>query len=189
MQNSLSETFQGQLLIAMPSLLDPNFSYTVTCLGAHNDQGAMGVIINRLHDEVHLRDVFTELKLACRDEITDQPLHIGGPVHANEIFILHGPPLKWQGSFDVSPHLALSNSIDLLAAIGEGRGPRDFLVTLGCAGWGPGQLEAEIRQNAWLTCPVSEDLLFEEPVSRRWEAAVKRLGIDPALLSTTAGNA
>jgi putative transcriptional regulator len=189
MKNSLSETFQGQLLIAMPSLLDPNFYRTVTCLGAHNQQGAMGVIINRLHDDIHLRDVFAELKITCRDEIADAPLYIGGPVHLNEIFILHGPPLKWQGSFDVSPHLALSNSIDLLAAIGEGRGPRSFLVTLGCAGWGPGQLEAEILQNTWLNCPVSEDLLFEVPVADRWEAAVKRLGIDPALLSATAGNA
>lgn len=189
MQNSLSETFQGQLLIAMPSLLDPNFSYTVTCLGAHNDQGAMGVIVNRLHDDIRLRDVLTELKLACQDEIADQPLYVGGPVHVNEIFILHGPPLKWQGSFAVSAHLALSNSIDLLAAIGEGRGPRNFLVTLGCAGWGAGQLEAEIRQNAWLTCPVAENILFEVPVSQRWEASVKRLGIDPASLSTTAGNA
>lgn len=189
MENPVSETFQGQLLIAMPNLLDPNFSHTVTCLGAHNDQGAMGVIVNRLHDDLHLRDVFAELKLACRHEIEEQPIHVGGPVHANEIFILHGPPLKWQGSFGIGPLLALSNSIDLLAAIGEDQGPRDYLIALGCAGWGPGQLETEIRQNAWLTFPVAEDLLFEVPVPARWAAAVKRLGIDPTLLSATAGNA
>ncbi|MDD2604188.1 MAG: YqgE/AlgH family protein [Desulfobacteraceae bacterium] len=189
MAHSLSETFKGQFLIAMPSLLDPNFSHTVICLGVHNDQGAMGVVINRLHADIRLRDVFAELKLGCQDEIADVPLYIGGPVHTNEIFILHGPPLKWQGSFNINPQLALSNSIDLLAAIGEGNGPKNFIVTLGCAGWGPGQLEAEIRQNAWLTCPVSEDILFQVPVSHRWERAVKGLGIDPALLSTTAGNA
>jgi putative transcriptional regulator len=182
-------TFQGQFLIAMPNLLDPNFFQTVTCLGVHNEQGAMGVIINRPHDELLTRDIFAELKLVCRPEIAGRPLYIGGPVHTDEIFILHGPPLQWQGSFSINPTLALSNSFDLLQAIGEGRGPSAFIVSLGCAGWGPGQLEAEISHNAWLTSPLAEDILFEIEVSVRWEAAVKRLGIDPALLSATAGHA
>jgi putative transcriptional regulator len=189
MENPLPATFQGQFLIAMPNLLDPNFAQTVTCLSAHNDQGAMGVIINRIHEKIRTQDILAELKLACRPEIAVQPLFVGGPVHTDEIFILHGPPLQWQGSFPISPTLALSNSIDLLAAIGEGRGPRAFIISLGCAGWGPGQLEAEIRQNAWLTSALAEDILFEMEVSARWEAAVKRLGIEPALLSATAGHA
>jgi putative transcriptional regulator len=189
MENLLSGTFQGQFLIAMPNLLDPNFFQTVTCLSAHNDQGSMGVIINRLHEALCLKDIFAELELACRSEMATRPVYVGGPVHTDEIFILHGPPLQWQGSFAISPRLALSNSLDLMVAIGEGRGPLNFLVSLGCAGWGPGQLETEIRHNAWLTSPLAEDILFEMAVSARWASAVKRLGIDPALLSAAAGHA
>ncbi len=189
MKNEPPERLHGQLLIAMPNLLDPNFFQTVTCLSAHTDQGAMGVIVNRPHDTLCLRDIFKELEIDCLPEIAAKPLYVGGPVHTEELFILHGPPLQWEGTFAINPRLAMSNSIDLLQAIGAGRGPDAYLISLGCAGWGPGQLEDEIRQNAWLTGSLDEDILFSLEVSERWQAAVKRLGIDPAALSGTAGHA
>ena len=189
MEQSASASLKGQLLVAMPNLLDPNFHQTVTCLGEHNDQGAMGIIINRTHEFLTAKEIFEELKLAYTPEAAEHRIFLGGPVHTNEIFILHGPPLQWQGSFAVNESLALSNSIDLLKAIGEEQGPRSFIISLGCAGWGPGQLEAEIRENSWLTVPMDESILFETPVSDRWDATLKRLGIDPTWLSASAGHA
>ena len=182
-------SLKGQLLVAMPSLLDPNFHQTVTCLGEHNDKGAMGVVINRAHEYLTAGEIFEELKIECIPKAASQPLFIGGPVHANELFILHGPPLQWQGSFSISDSLAMSNSIDILHAIGQGQGPQVFAISLGCAGWGPGQLEEEIRQNAWLTAPMDPAILFEIPLARRWEATLERLGIDPNRLSAEAGYA
>jgi putative transcriptional regulator len=180
---------KGQLLVAMPGLDDPHFHQSVTCIGEHSDQGAMGIVVNRTHEALTAGAIFQELHLACSPEAAGRPLFMGGPVHANEVFILHGPPLRWQGSFTVTASLAMSNSIDLLRAIAEGQGPRSYLISLGCAGWGPGQLEAEMRQNAWLTAPMDEGILFETAVSRRWAAALQRLGIDPARLSAAAGSA
>lgn len=189
MASQVQDSLKGQFLIAMPSLADPNFFQTVTCISEHNDKGAMGVVINRHHEFLTAREIFAELKIDCRPEAAAMPLHVGGPVHTDEIFILHGPPLVWEGSLGISPTLALSNSIDLLRAVATGSGPEAVLLCLGCAGWAPGQIEAEIRQNAWLTGPVDPQILFDLDVGRRWEAAVQGLGIDPALLSAAAGHA
>ena len=189
MEHAASASLKGQLLIAMPNLRDPNFHKTVTCLSEHSAEGAMGIVVNRPHEFLTAKDIFRELKIECCPEASVRPVHIGGPVHTNEIFILHGPPLSWQGSFGISGALAMSNSIDLLKAIGAGSGPHAFILSLGCAGWGPGQLEAEIRQNAWLTAPMDEDIVFETAAGYRWAAALKRLGIDPVLLSEAAGHA
>lgn len=189
MDSDGAASLKGHFLIAMPSLADPNFTQTVTCLSEHNERGAMGIVVNRPHAHLTAREIFSELKIDCLPEAADLPLFVGGPVHTNEIFILHGPPLEWQGSFGIRDGLAMSNSIDLLEAIGAGRGPRAVVISVGCAGWGPGQLEAEIRQNAWLTSPLDEEILFSLDTALRWEAAVQRLGIDPALLSDAAGHA
>jgi putative transcriptional regulator len=107
----------------------------------------------------------------------------------NELFVLHGAPFAWDGSMMVTEGLALSNSRDILEAIAAGSGPRAFIIALGCAGWGPGQLESEIRSNAWINGPYAEAIAFQIEVERRWEAAMQRIGIDPALLSDTAGHA
>jgi len=155
----------------------------------HNSQGAMGLVVNRVHYALTAKDIFEELKIDYAAEAQSIPIHIGGPVHITELFVLHGPPFDWEACMKITPTLAMSNTKDIIESIAAGNGPDSFIITLGCAGWGPGQLEAEIKQNAWLTYPVFEENIFKMPVETRWEEAVKKLGIDPALLSSKAGHA
>lgn len=189
MDAALPPSLKGQFLMAMPGLVDPNFSQTVTCLCEHSQQGAMGIVINRRHDMLCGKDIFDELDIRCGPDAEAIPVHIGGPVHGGEIFILHGQPFGWEGCLKVTPTIALSNTRDVLEAVALGRGPTSFLISLGCAGWGPGQLEMEIRGNAWLTHPVFEENIFVLPIEERWEEAMRRIGVRPAMLSGTAGHA
>jgi putative transcriptional regulator len=182
-------SLKGHFLVAMPGLSDPNFSQTVTCICEHTEQGAMGIVINRLHTDLHAMDIFHELSIEAGRNAEAIPIHEGGPVHRGELFILHGWPFEWEASLMVTPSVALTNTRDVLQAIASGRGPTAFMISLGCAGWGPGQLEAELKENAWLTHPVFADPLFVFPVAKRWEETLRRIGIDPAMLSGTAGHA
>ena len=189
MESQYPSIMKAQFLIAMPGLLDPNFSQTVTCICEHTADGALGIVVNRAHPALFTKEIFSELKLEYVEETANIPIYIGGPVHFDEIFILHGPPFGWHGCLQVTSTLALSNTRDILTSISQGKGPHQVIIALGCAGWGPGQLESEISQNAWLTGPVSDDIIFEVPEDERWNAAVKKLGIDPVLLTHTAGHA
>ncbi len=189
MENQYPSILKAHFLIAMPGLLDPNFSQTVTCICEHTEEGALGIVINRAHPALSAKEIFSELNLDSGGKMGQIPIYIGGPVHFDEIFILHGPPFGWHGCLQITSTLALSNTKDILTSISQGKGPDKVIIALGCAGWGPGQLEAEISQNAWLTGPVSDDIIFEVPENERWNAAVKKMGIDPALLSHTAGHA
>jgi len=182
-------SLKGHILIAMPGLADPNFVQTVTCICEHTVQGAMGIVVNRLHDGLFARDIFEELSIACNPDRQSPAVHAGGPVHAGDLFVLHGTPLEWEATLQVTPALGLSNTRDILEAIACGRGPTAFLISLGCAGWGPGQLETEIRENTWLTQPADADILFTLPVDVRWGESLKRIGVDPMLLSGTPGHA
>ena len=181
--------FKGHILIAVPSLADPNFQYSVTCISEHNDQGAMGIVINRRQPELDLKMILDELKINHDDKAATTPIHIGGPVHVNELFILHGHPLEKYEGMVITDSLAMSNSKAILEAIALGQGPEDYFIALGCAGWGPGQLEWELGQNAWLTGDINPELLFKTPVDNRWRHAIEQLGIDPALLIDQAGHA
>jgi len=189
MQPNYPESFKGQFLIAMPGLKDPNFFQTVTFICEHTQAGAVGVVINRVYPSLTGKEIFEELDIGCNSEASALQIHIGGPVHVDEIFVLHGPPFSWQGCLVVSPFLALSNTIDILNALAAGSGPKSFMISLGCAGWGPGQLEYEIKENAWLTGAVSDEIVFSTPIESRWEVAVRKLGIDPNSLTQTAGHA
>jgi len=182
-------SLKGHFLIAMPSLADPNFSQTVTYICEHTPEGAVGLVINRVHPELTMEPVLKELNLESVPEVDSLPVHLGGPVHPSQIFIVHGPPFGWEACRPVTPSLALSNSKDLLESLAKGQGPESFIITLGCAAWGPGQLESEIIANAWLTCPASETVLFETPVDKRWEKAAKLMGIDVRLLTDATGHA
>lgn len=175
--------------MAMPGMDDPNFSKTVTCICEHTENGAVGIVINRVHPDICCKNIFDELGIRYRETVESRPVHIGGPVNVGEIFVLHGQPLKWEGSLIISPSLAISNTKDVLTAIAEGTGPDPFLLALGCAGWGPGQLESEIKQNVWLTSPLTEQIIFQTPVENRWQEAVKKVGIDPFFIAHTAGHA
>jgi putative transcriptional regulator len=189
MEKEYPGTLKGQFLLSMPSLLDPNFHQTVTCMCEHNSEGAMGLVVNRVHDVLTAKDIFEELKIDYAEAAESIPIHMGGPVHITELFVLHGPPFDWEACLKITATLALSNTKDIIESIALGKGPDSFIKTLGCAGWGPGQLEAEIKENAWLTYPIFEENIFKMPVETRWEEAVKKMGINPTLLSDTAGHA
>jgi putative transcriptional regulator len=184
-----SPSLKGSLLMAMPLLMDPNFRHSVICITEHTDDGAVGIVVNQVYEGLHAKMVFDELEIACRGKADSIPVFVGGPVHTDELFILHGPPLDWTESLKISEHLALSNSRAILEAIAQGNGPRDFLISLGCAGWAPGQLEWEMSQNAWLVTACDDDILFKVPPGERWNRAIECLGIDPHALSGTPGHA
>ncbi len=189
MPPAFPDSLKGHFLMAMPGMADPNFSQTVTCICEHSAEGSMGIVVNRRHDLLSVKDIFDELGIGGALQAEAVPVHSGGPVHPGEIFILHGPPFAWEGCLKVTATLALSTTRDVLEAIAQERGPAAFLISLGCAGWGPGQLEMEIRENAWLTHPVFDENIFVVPVAERWEAGIRRIGISPTRLSDIAGHA
>jgi putative transcriptional regulator len=188
-QASGTTFLKGHFLMAMPALADPNFEKSVTCIAEHGQEGALGIIVNRLREPINGRIIFDELGITYNSLAEQIPVYVGGPVHPDELFILHGMPLDWGGSLIIADNLALSNSRSILEAIAIGEGPRDFVISLGFAGWGPGQLEYEIGQNVWLSIAASHDIIFSVPVEERWDTAIRRLGIDPQLISGTAGHA
>lgn len=179
-----------QLLIAMPALADPNFARGVTLICQHSDEGAMGLIINRASDW-RLGDVMAQVGIEQVPEaIARQVVLFGGPVQNERGFVLHEPCGTWDSSAQVAPDLVLTTSRDVLQAIADGRGPKRYLVLLGYAGWTAGQLEAELRENAWLTvAPNDHGILFDTPIERRWDASARLLGVDINLLSSIAGHA
>jgi putative transcriptional regulator len=186
---TMAGKLKGHFLMAMPGLLDPNFQQTVTVICEHNQEGALGLVVNRPHSFITCEEVFKELNIDHAPSAASVPVHIGGPVHSGEIFVLHGPPFSWEACLMINATLAMSNSIDIIEAVAKNRGPHAFVMCLGCAGWGPGQLEAELRDNAWLTIPARDDIIFGGKAEKRWEQSVRLMGIDPSLLSSTAGNA
>lgn len=179
----------NQCLIAMPALADPNFSHTVTYICEHNEAGALGLVINRC-SELHLSDVTAQMDLAppVRGEL-DAPLFVGGPVSPERGFVLHPRDGGWSATLEVSDAVSVTSSRDILGAIARGEGPAEFLIVLGYAGWGPGQLEQEMLDNTWLSLPADTHLLFRTPWERRWQVAASLLGIDLARLSGQAGHA
>ena len=189
MDSEIFTSLKGNLLMAMPSLADPNFSHSVTCISEHTPEGAVGIVVNRIFPDLNAKMIFEELGIECRDRAAAIPIHMGGPVHTNELFILHSGPFEGDGILRINDALALSNSRAILEAIALEGEPDDFVIALGCAGWGPGQLEWEMMQNAWLTVAYDHEIIFKLPVEERWEHAVRLLGIDPDLLVETAGNA
>lgn len=183
----IAANFTNHFLIAMPTLADPNFSQTVTLICEHNKEGALGIVVNRPLN-LHLHDLFKHLGInTVVTEVT--PVFSGGPVHIEHGFVLHTPLGLWESTLKVNHHLGLTTSRDILAAIAAGNGPQKSLVSLGYAGWGPGQLEDEIADNAWLTVPQDAEILFDLPAEQRWKAAATKLGIDLNLLAGEAGHA
>lgn len=179
----------NHFLIAMPSLEDGNFSHSVTYICEHNDNGSLGITINRPSD-IRLGEIFEQLEIDCHDtSITEQEVYIGGPVQQDRGFLLHSPPGEWDSSMRVTDDISVTTSRDILEAIADGRGPEHVIIALGYAGWGPGQLEHEMSENAWLSCPSNEQILFHTSADKRWEAAASLLGIDLQLLSNDTGHA
>ena len=180
-------------LIAMPSMLDPVFGGTVVYICEHNENGALGMIINRPTDmtmDVLFERLDLSLEIIPNDLIKPQvPVLFGGPVQVERGFVLHAPSADYNSSLTVSDDVSLTTSRDVLEAAAQGNGPRRLVVTLGCAGWGAGQLEEEILRNGWLTVRADPAVLFDTPSAERFVAAMNLLGIDPTLLTGEAGHA
>lgn len=176
-------------LIAMPSMEDSYFAKSLTYICEHNDQGALGIIVNR-PIQLTLGELFAQIQVPLNEhELEGWPVHFGGPVQTDRGFVLHDPVGQWQSTLPVSDKVGLTTSRDILQAVGEGHGPQHLLITLGYAGWGQGQLEHELSQNAWLTVAASERILFELSAEERLPAAMALLGVDYATLSEEAGHA
>lgn len=181
--------FTDHFLIAMPNMTDPNFAGALTYICDHNPDGALGVVVNR-PIELSLEKLFEQIGITLEDErLKHLPAYFGGPVQVERGFVLHSPVGNWNSTLMVNDRIGLTTSKDILEASGHGDGPEQIIVALGYAGWGPGQLESEIKQNAWLTVPADPDLIFGLPPEERFVAAMQLLGIDPSMLSEEAGHA
>lgn len=181
----------GQLLIAMPSMRDPRFTRSVIYLCAHNDEGAMGLVINRLVGSVKFTDLLEELELEGTPVESSRfpSIHFGGPVETGRGFVLHSADYLSDDSMPLGENLALTATVDILRDIALGAGPERAMLALGYAGWGPGQLDGELQENAWLSVDCDTDLLFGQSMDDKWEQALAKLGISASLLSTEAGHA
>lgn len=185
----MSENLTKQLLIAMPSLQDPNFSRSVTLICEHNKFGAMGIIINQ-PTSMHVQELLRQLDMDSEDISDNQNLvYAGGPVQIDRGFILHDSDRQWESTHIIDNDLKLTTSEDILIDIAKGLGPENSIVALGYAGWGAGQLEQEIADNSWLTVPYEAKIIFNTPVEKRWQVAAEKLGIDVHLISSDSGHA
>lgn len=179
----------GQMLIAMPQMEDQRFSHSVIYLCAHTADGAMGLIVNRVIDALTFPDLLTQLGVDPTPKCEMIRVHFGGPVESARGFVLHSDDYRQESTMVVEGGVALTATLDVLKDIAQGIGPRRSLLALGYAGWGPGQLEEEIRQNAWLNAPADEGLVFGEAHDQKWDQALSKLGISQATLSGDAGHA
>jgi len=176
-------------LIAMPAMTDPIFAKSLTYVCEHNEQGALGIVVNR-PISLTLGELFAQIKIPLNPtELEELPVHFGGPVQTDRGFVLHEPTGEWHSTLLVKGKIGMTTSKDILEAVGQGTGPRNILVTLGYAGWSQGQLEHELSQNAWLSVPANEEILFDMPAEERLAAAMALLGVDYATLSADSGHA
>ena len=178
----------GQLLIAMPQMQDPRFSRSVVFMCAHNAEGAMGLVVNKTVEEPSMNELLRQLGIEGVG-LRDARVHFGGPVEAGRGFVLHSTDYTEEGTLVVGGDVGLTATLDILRAIGRGDGPRRNLFALGYAGWGPGQLDAEIQANGWLIAPSDEALLFDGGNKDKWRRAIAKLGVDPFAISGDAGHA
>ncbi len=179
----------NHFLIAMPSLADPNFHHTVTYICEHNEHGAMGIVINR-ELELKLGEVLEQMAIeAVSPKVRDKEVYLGGPVHTDRGFVIHQPVGKWDSTLKITRSIGLTTSRDIVAAVAAGKGPKSCLIALGYAGWGAGQLEKEMAENAWLSAPADARIIFKTPVEQRWNVAASSLGVDISRISNDVGHA
>ena len=182
-------TLTGHFLIAMPNQAQPPFSRGVALLCQHDEDGAVGLLVNQL-SEYRFGDVLAQMKLGCSDpDLADAPVLIGGPVQQERGFVLHREHGHWESSYRINASWSVTTSRDILVAMAAGEGPRQALMALGYAGWSAGQLEQELKDNTWLTAEASERVVFHTPLEERWSAAAGLVGVDPLQLPGYAGHA
>lgn len=186
----MADTFAGKLLVAMPGMGDPRFDRTVIMMCTHDAEHAMGVVINKPKDEIVLRDVLGHLGLEAEIDVADRPVLDGGPVRPDRGFVLHSEDFAaGEATQDIAPGIRLTATREVLEAVAGDHAPARFVLALGCAGWGAGQLEDELRQNAWLVVDPDNAIVFGEQHEDKWAQAIKSLGFDPAQLTGGTGNA
>lgn len=188
-EESDSAYLSGQLLIAMPGMTDPRFEKSVIYMCAHNSDGAMGLVVNQPIDSLTFPELLEQLEIDSDD--SGEPIRVlfGGPVEQARGFVLHSPDYLQDASLVVDENIALTATIDILKAIAGGSGPHQCLLALGYAGWGPGQLDTEIKSNGWLNVDADTDLVFGVDLDDKWAKAMAKIGIDPRMLSDDAGHA
>ena len=187
---SAPDSLEGKLLIAMPGMGDPRFEHSVVFMCAHSEEGALGLIVNKPAPELRFAALIEQLGFDVGDPKRDIRIHFGGPVEHGRGFVLHSSDYRSEGStLEVDDSYSMTATMDVLEQIARGDGPSSALLALGYSGWGPGQLEAEILQNGWLTCDAAPEIVFGENDETKWSAALRTLGIDPLMLSGTAGRA
>ncbi len=183
----------GKLLLAMPSMSDPRFHKSVIFVCAHDENGAMGLVVNQKMQGVAFSKLLEQLGLLSDIDVSKGDINIpvmsGGPVEAQRGFVLHGADFKREETIPVNDDFAVTGTVEALKDIAQGNGPSELLFVLGYAGWSPGQLDDEIQQNAWLMLDADQDIIFGTGPDDKWDVAIKRLGIDPSMLSGEAGRA
>jgi len=180
----------GKLLIAMPMMEDPRFQHSVVYICAHSEEGAMGLIVNKPQPDIRFSMLLEQLEIEKTEASRDIRVHFGGPVDNARGFVLHSEDYRSEtGTVEVDDGVCMTATLDVLEDIARGKGPDTSLLALGYAGWGPGQLESEIAQNGWLTCDMRKEIIFGRANEHKWMAALKVLGVDPVLLSSSSGRA
>lgn len=182
----------GKILIAMPGMSDPRFAHSVVLICAHSDDGAMGLVLNRPLADLHFDDLLEQLGIEKEGEAQPVPIHFGGPVEPGRGFVLHrveDADEDHEGRIIIEGDLAMTTTRDILEDLAHGKGPDRAMLSLGYAGWGPGQLEDEVLANGWLTGDSADELIFGDDNTTKWQAALKSLGVDPLMLSAVAGRA
>ncbi len=179
----------GQLLIAMPQMQDPRFQHAVIFICGHDENGAMGLVINKLVDDITLVDLMSQLELEGPKKEHDQTVHFGGPVEVGRGFVLHTDDYLHESSVKIAEGFALTATLEILVDISRGKGPKKNIVALGYAGWGAGQLENELQKNTWLQVESDTGLVFSEDLTQCWHKSLAKIGIDPDLLSMDPGHA
>jgi putative transcriptional regulator len=181
--------FEGQMLLAMPAMTDPRFERSVIYMCAHNEDGAMGLVINKTLDSIDFRELLGQLDIAAGADMRNLDVHFGGPVENQRGFVLHSTDYNHPETVVMDDRVGLTATLEILHDLAQGDGPEQAILALGYAGWGAGQLEAEIHQNAWLSVPYDLALMFDVADGDKWERAFNSIGVDLSVLSGTSGRA
>ena len=188
--------FDGQMLVAMPSISDPRFARTIIYLCAHSAEGALGIVVNKPAEKISFPELLVQLRVIEADAAVTLPRRAsavrvlqGGPVEPVRGFVLHSADFVDESTLPVDDNICLTATVDILKAIARGRGPNRAVLALGYAGWSPGQLDQEIQENGWLCCPADADILFDDDLDSKYARSLSKIGVDLAMLSTQAGRA
>lgn len=184
-----ADQLTGMLLVAMPGMPDPRFARSVIYICSHSEEGAMGLVVNHVAGNVTFPLVMGQLGIETSADCSDTPVHVGGPVETSRGFVLHSADYAQESTLRIDENFSLTATIDVLRAIAQGQGPQHKVLALGYAGWGAGQLDAEIQANGWLTVPADPAIVFARDNDTKWARALRAIGVDPSLLSSTAGHA